>query len=351
VVRKPGPWGTGPYQLVKGFSLPEKRTDQVVLEANPDYWDKSRFPQLLRIAFDNTLSQQEAVRLMKTGQGKIDLITELNPLETLRMAQSPSAAVVKNRGVLASVFGFFNMKKSQSPWNDRQLRQAVNFAVNRAELIQYAAKGNGVIIPAIVPVKEFGYNARLTPYPYDVLKARRLLHSAGYSKGLSITLIATEDLTNQAKVIRKMLKQVDIQTNVQILDPSAYNRKTMLSFLDLPPEQQTWDIALITLFDQMNFPPIQFYNYFALDGPYDWLIEQPELRQLYHQALSHMDRKQQKRLIQQMERHTHEQAYFLFLYNPIGLYAARKTIKFIPRVDGVLIFNETSVTKPLNSRN
>jgi ABC-type transport system substrate-binding protein len=39
-----GPWGTGPYKLVAGFSLPDKRSDQVVLEANRDYWDTSRLP-------------------------------------------------------------------------------------------------------------------------------------------------------------------------------------------------------------------------------------------------------------------------------------------------------------------
>ncbi len=35
-----GPWGTGPYKLVEGFSLPGKRSDRVVLEANPNYWDR-----------------------------------------------------------------------------------------------------------------------------------------------------------------------------------------------------------------------------------------------------------------------------------------------------------------------
>ena len=43
--RRAGPWGTGPYQLVEGFSLPGKRSDRVVLEANPDYWDRTRMPR------------------------------------------------------------------------------------------------------------------------------------------------------------------------------------------------------------------------------------------------------------------------------------------------------------------
>jgi ABC-type transport system substrate-binding protein len=52
MIQGAGPWGTGPYKLVEGFSLPNTRTDQVVLEANLEYWDTNRFPRLRRIIFD-----------------------------------------------------------------------------------------------------------------------------------------------------------------------------------------------------------------------------------------------------------------------------------------------------------
>jgi peptide/nickel transport system substrate-binding protein len=147
---------------VEGFSLPDKRTDQVVLEANLEYWDKTRLPRLQRIIFDNTLAQPDAVELVKTGEGRVDLVSELSPLETLRVAQSPFAKVVKNRGNWGTLFGFFNMRKAGSPWRDVRLRQAVNVAINRDDLIQYAAKGNGVIVPALLAVNAFGYDPNLT---------------------------------------------------------------------------------------------------------------------------------------------------------------------------------------------
>src|SRR5919109_5607110 len=168
-----GPWGTGPYKLVEGVSLPDKRSDQVVLEANLAYWDPTRFPRLHRIIFDNTLSQQEAVERVKTSEGRVDLVTGLSPLETLRVAESPFAAVVKNRGALVTVFGQFNMRKVGSPWHDVRLRQAVNYAINREDLIRYAAKGNGVIIPALVTVQGFGHAPDLAPYPFDPGTARQ----------------------------------------------------------------------------------------------------------------------------------------------------------------------------------
>ena len=46
-----------------------------------------------------------------------------------------------------------------------------------------------------------------------------------------------------------------------------------------------------------------------------------------------------------MERHTHAQAYFLFLYSPIQLYAVNKAVEFVPYVTTVLNLAETSVTE------
>jgi peptide/nickel transport system substrate-binding protein len=321
------------------------RTDRIVLEANTDYWDKDRFPRLQRIVFDNILGQKEAVELVKTSEGRVDVVTELSPLETLRVAQSSFATVVKNRGSLGTILGRFNMRKANSPWADLRLRQAVNVAINREDLIRYAAKGNGVIIPALVPVDAFGYNPDLKPYPFDPDKAQRLLREAGYPDGLEITLIAPEGLKVQATVVSKMLEHVGFTVELQILDPTAYTRQTVISHLDQPPEQQTWDIALTSSMpDIVNFPLYLFYHILALDGYDDWVRELPELRQLNEQVLSTVDRPQQQALIRQMERHTHEQAYFLFLYNPIQLYAVNKAVEFMPYVTALLNFTETSVT-------
>jgi ABC-type transport system substrate-binding protein len=126
-----------------------------------------------------------------------------------------------------------------------RLRQAVNVATNRGDLIRYAAKGNGVIIPALVPVGSFTYDLDLAPYAYDPDKARRLLREAGYPTGLPLTLIASESLAVQATVVGKMLEQVGFTVQRQVLAPDAYNRKVFLSSLDQPPEDQTWDIALM----------------------------------------------------------------------------------------------------------
>jgi peptide/nickel transport system substrate-binding protein len=117
-----------------------------------------------------------------------------------------------------------------------------------------------------------------------------------------------------------------------------------LSHLDQPAEQQKWDIAVTSWVELLDFPIFQLYHMFALDGPYDWVSEQPELRKLYERVLSSVDREDQQRLIRQMEQHTHDQAYFLFLYNPIRLYAVNNAVEFVPYVT-FLNLAETGVTE------
>jgi peptide/nickel transport system substrate-binding protein len=330
---------------VDGFSVPDKRADRVILEANLAYWDTTRLPRLHRIIFDNTLAQHDAVELVKTREGRVDVVSELNPLETLRVAQSPFAKVVKSRDNLAFLFGRFNMLKTGSPWRDVRVRQAVNLAINRDDLIRYAAKGNGVIVPALLSVNMFGYDPALAPYGFDPGKARALLREAGYPDGLAVTLLAPSSLEVQATVVGKMLEQVGFTVERQMLDPTAYNQQTRLPELEQPAEQQAWDIALTSWRDVVNFPALQLYHIFALGGPNDWVLEAPELQRPYAQVLRTVDREHQQALLRQMERHTHDQAYFLFLYNPLKLYAVNNAVDFVPYVSTELNLAETSVTE------
>jgi len=61
--------------------------------------------------------------------------------------------------------------------------------------------------------------------------------------------------------------------------------------------------------------------------------------------LGTIDRERQQALIRQMEQYTREQASFLFLYNPIQLFAVNKAVELVPYVSTLLKLNETSVSE------
>lgn len=330
--------------MVEGTMTPKFKSDRVVLEANLNYWNPDRFPKLQRIVYVNTLSRKEALELVKSGEGEVDLVTRLSPLKTLQVAESPFAKVVKSRGSYRTIVGLFNVRKAGSPWRDIRLRQAVNFAINRTDFIRYATKGNGRIVPALVSPETLGYDPTLAPYAFDPDKARALIRDAGYPEGLSVHLIAGRSRKVQATVLSKMLEQVGLSVKVDLVGSNTYRQQVSLYASDLPPEKRAWDIAIFSNNDLLNFPLYFPYQQNALDGIYDWVDEDPELRQLYEQALGTVDRDRQKALIRQMERDVHAHAYFLFLYSPIELYAVNKDVQFVPHRTGILNLVETSVT-------
>jgi peptide/nickel transport system substrate-binding protein len=353
VLRRPGPWGTGPYILREGKSTMTVQTKQLVMEAHHDYWDQTRFPKVQRIIFDHGLSQEAAVELLKTGEGRVDLVTDIRPLETLRVAQSPFGTVRKERAYVRAMHGMFNTRKAESPWRDVRLRQAVNYATNRADFMRYAVKGNGVLVPALLPPAALGYDPDLAPYAFDPDTARRLLRDAGYPDGLAITLLATERSKVQATVVSKMLEQVGFAVQVQLVNPVAWFKQTSDFWFGLPQRQHLnlpwpgWDIALIAVGGRfprsVSKAPLLKYRVNALFGPYTWIRVQPELHRLHTEAMRTRDLAQQRAVIAQMERHTRDQAYFLFLYSPIQLYAVNKAVNFRPHA-GALNLVDISVT-------
>jgi peptide/nickel transport system substrate-binding protein len=264
------------------------------------------------------------------GDRRVDMVTGLSPLDTLKVAQSARAKVVKNRNFHGIIFGHLNMRKPASPWRDIRVRQAANLAINRADLIQYGANGNGQVVPALVPANEFGHPSELAPYPFDPARARALLREAGHPDGLSISLIAPESLRVQATVVASMLEQAGFTVEQEILDPAGYNGRVLLPMLDRPAEQQAWDIALGLESSWESFAPLDLYWGLAVDGYAVWVEDSTELRRLYDRSLRTVDRGEQESLIRQMERLASEQALFLFLYQPIDLVAVKKNVTYTP---------------------
>jgi peptide/nickel transport system substrate-binding protein len=115
VIDAPGPWGTGPFMLTEGASSLEAevglvqadplvcvwlptgtpRSDRVVLEANPGHWNTARGPRLERVIFRNDLSPAEALNLVCTTEGAVDLVTEVAPAHAQTVSASEYAKLVR----------------------------------------------------------------------------------------------------------------------------------------------------------------------------------------------------------------------------------------------------------------
>ena len=159
------------------------------------------------------------------------------------------------------MFGLFNMRKAGSPWHDVRLRQAANVAINREDLIRYATRGNGVIIPALLPVASFGYDPDLAPYAFDPGKARHLLREAGYPDGLALSLIAPEDLEVQATSSARCWSRPGSGWPWSCWMPTPISGRRYLA-QDRPPAQ-LWILPCGVVII-LNFSALGRYHYFAI---------------------------------------------------------------------------------------
>jgi peptide/nickel transport system substrate-binding protein len=346
-LRQAGPWGTGPFQFVEGnLRYPYgKPSDRLVFRANQKYWDR-RYPKVKKIVFDNTLidKREEGMRLCNEFEGNVDLVSHIRPLDTLKVAESPFAKVVKSKDV-TSLWGIFNQRKTDSKWRDVRLRKAVNYAVNRRELWKYAAKGNAYDFGGLVPAGAYGHNPKLSIYTYDTQKAKALVTEAGYPSGFKVKVIAAEAWRLEAQIIGKMLKRVGLETKLDILTEPELWCSLYIPALERPPEEQDWDIALNFRPDFASHVGISLLSWDLLEGSnYRWIAYDPAYEKMWDDMAKTIDTETQEEMIRQLVKHAYDRAYRLFIYSPLTLYAVNKEVNFIPQEHQFLVLKEASVT-------
>jgi len=341
----PGPWGAGPFELVEGRALFGNPSDRVVLEAFEDYWDP-RYPKVKRVIFDNKLigDRKEAMRLCREEEGFVDIVSLIRPLDTLKVAESPFAKVVKSRDVSALV-GWINQRKKASKWRDIRLRRALNYAINRKELWKYGAKGNAYNLGGYIPPGVYGHNPDLDLYTYDTTKARALLAEAGYPEGFEVKIIAPEYLRVETRIIRRMLERIGLKASFEILTQPEFWRKVIIAILDKPPEEHDWDLSLFSFGDWAGHVGATFLLYgFSDMGDRRWIDYDPVYEKMWHDMISTVDSELQEEKTRQLVKYLYDRAYALFIYSPLTLYAVNKEVDFVPFNDGWLNLKETSVT-------
>ena len=166
------PMGTGPFR-VENF----KPRISVDLVKNANYWNKDRVPKLDRITL---FSMPEATtRLAALRSGQVDWI-EVPPPDAIPSLKQAGFNIVTNS--YPHVWPWvLNQAKEDSPFRDVRVRQAANYCIDRAGLVQLL---NGTAEPAVGFLKKSDplFGKPQNAYTLDVNKARALMTEAGYSQ-------------------------------------------------------------------------------------------------------------------------------------------------------------------------
>ena len=342
-----GPWATGAFKLAEGGIQIGKVTKKLVLEAYERYSDR-RYPKVKRIIFDNTLTadREETMRLCRETEGNVDIVTFIRPLDTLKVAGSPFAKIVKSRD-LAYLWGITNQRKKGSRWKDIRLRKALNCAINRKELLKYAAKGNAYNLECFLPRPgDFGFAPSMAPLTYDTSKAKSLLAEAGYPNGFEMTLITHEAWKLEAKIVCSMLERVGLKATPVISTYPEFLRKVYIPLLEKSPEEQEWDVFLVFNANWFGHIGSSFLTYGYLEeSDFRWIEYDPKYEKMWNEMAHSADPTVQETKIQQIVKYLRDCAYQFTIYSPLSLYAVNKEVNFVPQKFYWLRLKETSISE------
>jgi len=169
------PVGTGPFKFVK-WDIGQ----QIVLEANPDYWGGK--PKLDKVVYK--FVKENSVRASELMTGSVQVMTGVDPNDVKKLEEK-GLTVSKNPGMNINYMGFYVDKE---PFNNPKIRQALSMAINRENLVKFLYQGFAQLANGPLPSFMPGYDKTLQPYPYDPEGAKKLLAEAG-AKDLSFEFI------------------------------------------------------------------------------------------------------------------------------------------------------------------
>lgn len=168
------PVGAGPYQFASS-----KPGVEVVLEAFTGYW--RHVPYVKTIVMRSVPEATTRALMLKTGEADMAYSLDGPDAETLK--KGPQTKVVATKHASMFWIEFPDQWDPKSPWHDKRLRLAVNYALDREGINQAACLGfcppAGVIVPRVM---EFALQVK--PLPYDPQKAKQLVAEAGYPNGI-----------------------------------------------------------------------------------------------------------------------------------------------------------------------
>ncbi|MBB4040701.1 peptide/nickel transport system substrate-binding protein [Microvirga flocculans] len=201
------PVGTGPFKFQEwqpnGF---------ILLTKNEAYWDKG-LPKLSGLKFN--IVPESATRQVGLSNGQYALLPNIDAATALQLKGKPNVKLAETMDLAYMLIG---MNVSKPPFDNPKVREAVNYAINRQEIVDAALFGAGVpggpLSPALkswaLDVKQFAC------YKPDPAKAQALLKEAGVATPVAVTLkvLPRQDVKDIAQVVQEQLNKAGFKVEL-----------------------------------------------------------------------------------------------------------------------------------------
>jgi peptide/nickel transport system substrate-binding protein len=314
------PVGTGPFMFKEWVP-----GNKFVMARNDKYWGKK--PLLEEVTW--RVIPDDASRVVALETGEVHAAVRIPPFDIPRLKADKKLAVLSAASVRTIYLGFNTLKE---PFQDKRVRQAINYAVNKEAIVKHVLGGVGRVSDAPISPGIFGYTPIKT-YEYNVEKAKALLAEAGFPKGFETTLHPAVgryymDASVATAVAADLLK-VGIKAEIKMMEWGTY-----LPSILLEKDQVThkiymlgWgcvtgdaDYGLYTLYHSGEWPK---------KGMNASFYKNEKIDQLLDGARSTANPDERKRLYKEAMTLMMEEAPWLFLHSEVQMVGTRANVKGI----------------------
>ncbi len=213
------PVGTGPFKFVEWV-----KDDHITLER----WEKYHVPD--RPYLDKVIFKaisDDTVRLTGLQTNEMQWVMQV-PLQKVEQLKGESdIKVTPGKPYLPD---FIYLNNSKPPFNDKRVRQALAWSVNREEIVQVAFFGQAVTATEAIP-EDNPYYSGVSVYQDgpDYERAKSLLQEAGM-EGLQFTFDGQPQVPTQikaAQVLQQQLARAGIKMEIQNYESGEWIKRLL----------------------------------------------------------------------------------------------------------------------------
>ncbi len=203
------PVGTGPFQFVEWV-----KDDHLTFRRNPNYWRRGE-PYLDELVF--RIAPDDTVRLTMLRTRHVELADWVDPRDVRKVKASPHLKIYE---VESFGFDMIRLNTSRPPFDNKLVRQALSWAVDREALRSVAYRGTGSVAIGPIPPRVWAFDRSLRGNGYDPNRARSLLTQAGLAGGVSFTLQVRNVPLDQtrAQLVQQQAAAAGIRVSLQLID-------------------------------------------------------------------------------------------------------------------------------------
>ena len=215
------PIGTGPFEFVsyqKDATIRYKAFDQ-------HFRGRPKIDHLIY-----AITRDATARYAKLKTGECQAMAFPKPADLDAMRKDPQLTIQQKEGLNVGYIAF-NVEKK--PFDDKRVRQALNYATNKDAILKAVYQGNGQVAKNPIPPILWGYNNAVQDYPYDPAKAKQLLAQAGYPNGfevdlwyLPVTRPYNPDGKRMAELIQADWEKVGVKTRLVTYEWAEYRKRS-----------------------------------------------------------------------------------------------------------------------------